>query len=276
MEPIRILMLGDIVGRPGRRACQALVRDWKKKYKLDAVIANGENASGGNGLTVKNAGELLDSGIDLITTGNHIWKQKDYPDLFEKYLNVIRPANYPGDIPGSGWGLIELEDGFEIAVLNLQGQVFMDPIDSPFHAATEFLAIMKGVTPLVIVDFHAEATSERVAMGLFLEGNATAVFGTHTHVPSADSKILQGGTAYRTDVGMVGPIDGVLGVGKEAILHRFLTGLPVRFEVAGGKVICSGSIVTVERQTGKALEIEDFEEYFETSADEKENSDNDE
>jgi len=269
-------MLGDIVGRPGRRALQASVRDWKKEFNLDAVIANGENASGGNGLTVKNAGELIDAGIDLITSGNHIWKQKDYPDLFEKYLNVIRPGNYHGDIPGSGWGLIELEDGFEIAVLNLQGQVFMDPIDSPFHAATEFMAIMKGVTPVVMVDFHAEATSERVAMGLYLEGNATAVCGTHTHVPSADQRLLPGGTAYRTDLGMVGPMDGVLGVGREAILHRFLTGLPTRFEVANGPVICTGSIITADHETGKALDIEYFEQIHERHDDEKENSDNDE
>jgi len=226
-------------------------------------MANGENASGGNGLTVKNAGELLDGGIDLITGGNHIWSQKDFRDLFGKYTNVIRPANYPPGVPGSGWGLVELGRKTKIAVLNLQGQVFMDPIDSPFAAATKFLPIMKGITPVVIVDIHAEATSERNAMGIFLDGSVSAVFGTHTHVASADGRILAGGTAYQTDLGMVGPMDGVLGVDSEAILQRFLTGLPVRFEVAGGPVICSGAVVEVDAESGKALSLERFEETFE-------------
>jgi metallophosphoesterase (TIGR00282 family) len=263
LEPLRILMLGDIVGRPGRTACRERVRAWREKLDLHAVIANGENASGGNGLTVKNAGELLEAGIDLITGGNHIWSQKDYPDLFEKYTNVIRPANYPAGVPGSGWGLIELGRKTKIAVLNLQGQVFMDPIDSPFAAATEFLPIMKGITPVVMVDFHAEATSERNAMGVFLNGSVSAVFGTHTHVASADGRILPGGTAYQTDLGMVGPVDGILGVDPVAILQRFLTCLPVRFEVAGGPVICSGAVVEVDPESGKALSLERFEETYE-------------
>ncbi len=272
MEPLRILMLGDIVGRPGRRACQQRVRAWREELSLHAVIANGENASGGNGLTVKNAAELFDAGIDLITSGNHIWKQKDYRELFGRFLNVIRPANYAGDVPGSGWGLVEPENDLKIGVLNLQGQVFMDPIDSPFRAAMKFLPIMKGITPVLLVDFHAEATSERMAMGYYLDGQVTAVCGTHTHVASADARVLSKGTAYQTDLGMVGPMDGVLGVGKEEILEKFLTGLPVRFKVAKGPVICSGAVITADPESGRALSIDRFEEILDVSSEESEDA----
>lgn len=265
MKRLRILMLGDIIGRPGRRACRDRVHVWRKELELDAVMANGENASGGNGLTVKNAGDLFDAGLDLITSGNHIWQQKDFAELFEKFPRVIRPANYPPEVPGSGWGLIDLGGGTKVAVLNLQGQVFMDPIDSPFKAAERDLAVLKGITPLIIVDFHAEATSERVAMGIFLEGRVSAVLGTHTHVPTADDRILPGGTAYQTDVGMVGPIGGVIGVESEAILQKFTTGLPSRFEVAKGPVICNGTVLTIDSVTGKALEIERFQEMYDPS-----------
>ncbi len=258
-------MLGDIVGRPGRRACRDRVHVWRKELELDVVMANGENASGGNGLTVKNAGDLLDAGLDLITSGNHIWQQKDYIELFGKYPSVIRPANYPAEVPGSGWGLIDLGSGTKVAVLNLQGQVFMDPIDTPFRAAERELCVLKGITPVIIVDFHAEATSERVAMGIFLDGRVSAVLGTHTHVPTADDRILPGGTAYQTDVGMVGPIGGVIGVESEAILQKFTTGLPSRFEVAKGPVICSGTLLTIDSETGKALEIERFQEMYDPS-----------
>jgi metallophosphoesterase (TIGR00282 family) len=262
VRALRILMLGDIVGRPGRQACYARVPVWRREMTLDAVIANGENASGGNGLSVKNAGELLDCGIDLITGGNHIWKQRDYPELFQTYANVLRPANYPDETPGKGWGTIQVADGVRVAVLNIQGRVFMDPIDCPFRAADRLLPEIQNETQLAIVDFHAEATSERVAMGLYLDGRVSAMFGSHTHVPSADTRILPGGTAYQTDLGMVGPRSGVLGVETGAILKRFLTGLPVRFQVAKGPVICHGVVLTLDPATGRALDIERFEELF--------------
>ncbi len=256
-------MLGDIVGRPGRLACKSHVRAWRDELSLDAVIANGENASGGNGLTVNNAGELLESGIDFITSGNHIWKQKDYPDLFDRYSNIIRPANYPDENPGSGWGIIELGDGIKVAVINLLGQVFMDPINSPWDSAGRLVREIQNTTPIIIVDFHAEATSERVAMGIHLDGKVSAVLGTHTHVPSADSRILDGGTAYQTDVGMVGPLNGVLGVDAEAIIKKFITCLPVRFEVASGTVICQGAVLEIDAVSGKALSINRFERLIE-------------
>lgn len=261
MRPVRILMLGDIVGRPGRRACKDMLASWRQKLAVDVVIANGENASGGNGLTVKNAKDLFDSGIDLITSGNHIWKQRDYPELFRSYPLVIRPANYPDELPGTGWAVVEAGDS-KVAVLNLQGQVFMEPIDNPFRTAERLLDGIHEATPIVLLDFHAEATSERVAMGQHLDGRVSAVMGTHTHVPSADAKILPGGTAYRTDLGMVGPIGGVLGVDTQAILRKFTTGLPMRFSVAQGPVVATGNVVVIDPSDGKALGIEDFHEEY--------------
>jgi len=257
-------MLGDIVGRPGRHACRENIRLWRKKYELDAVIANGENASGGNGLTIRNAEELFETGIDFITSGNHIWKQRDYPELLEKYKNVIRPANYPEGTPGSGWGVFETSGGVKIGVLNLIGQVYMDPVDSPWAAVDRYLPEIEAEARVIIVDIHAEATSERTAMGIYLDGKVTAVVGTHTHVASADGRILPGGTAYQTDLGMVGPLNGVLGVDSGAILKKFRTYLPVRFEVAKGPVRCSGVILTVDGESGRAEGIERFEEIVET------------
>lgn len=263
MKPVRILVLGDIVGRPGRMACRDHLKEWRDKLGIDLIIANGENASGGNGLTVKNAGELFEYGIDFITSGNHIWKQKDYPELFEKYPNVIRPANYPSSNPGKGWGIVKTREGNEVAVVNLQGQVFMDPIDSPFTAADKCLVEIGDSIKFIIVDFHAEATSERMAMGLYLDGRVSAVLGTHTHVQSADERILAGGTAYQTDIGMVGPWNSVLGVDKDSILKKFTTGLPVRFEVAEGTVIACGTVVTIN-DSGRADEIQRFREILES------------
>ena len=257
MKPVRILMLGDIVGRPGRTFCIERVRMWRNAHQIDVVIANGENASGGNGLTVRNAGELFESGIDLITGGNHIWKQKDFPPPVQNIsacgptgeLSRRSPRIGLDDIPGAG---------AKIAVLNLQGQVFMEPVDNPFRAADSLLDKIRAETPVIIVDFHAEASSERVAMGLHLDGKVSAVVGTHTHIASADQRILPRGTAYKSDLGMVGPIGGVLGVDSEAILTRFLTGLPARFTVAKGEVEATGAIIVVDAETGRAISIEQF------------------
>ncbi|MFH1676208.1 MAG: TIGR00282 family metallophosphoesterase [bacterium] len=260
MNIFRVLMLGDIVGRPGRHAIRDRLHGWREQYKIDLVHANGENASGGNGLTVKNAGELLEWGLDLITSGNHIWKQKDYQLLFEKYENVLRPANYPENLPGKGFGTVKIGD-VSVGFLNLQGRVFMDPIDCPFVEADRQIAAHSDIG-IILVDFHAEATSERIAMGRYLDGRVAAVMGTHTHVPSADCRILSGGTAYMTDLGMVGPIESVLGVDPDTIIKRFLTGLPERFEVAKGAVICSGAIISIDPALGKPVNIERFEERY--------------
>ena len=260
---MKILFLGDIVGRPGRHACIERIRDIKRELEIDAVIANAENASGGNGLTVKNADELLESGIDFITSGNHIWRQKDFPELFQTFPNVIRPANYPDDVPGRGWGILELEGGDEIGIINLQGRVFMDPIDCPFRAVDRMLPEIAERTKIILVDIHAEATSEKTAMGIYLDGRVSGVMGTHTHVASADERILPGGTAYQTDIGMVGPIDGVLGVESEPVIKRFLTGLPYRFSVAEGPVTMDGTLITIDPETGKAPGIERFKEIHE-------------
>ncbi|HDS29415.1 MAG TPA: TIGR00282 family metallophosphoesterase [Firmicutes bacterium] len=253
---MRVLFLGDIVGRPGRNACIAKVHELRRELELDAVVANGENASGGTGLSVKNAGELLSAGIDLLTGGNHIWKQKDYIELFEKFPNVIRPANYPDNAPGKGWGVVETQSGEPVAVINLQGRVFMEPIDCPFLAADRILPEISKIARIVIVDFHAEATSEKVAMGIYLDGRVSAVFGTHTHIPSADERILPGGTAFQTDIGMVGPMNGILGVDSESVIRKFLTGLPARFSVADGPVEIDGVIVDFDPSDGKAKSIE--------------------
>jgi 2',3'-cyclic-nucleotide 2'-phosphodiesterase len=273
MRPVRILMLGDLVGRPGRNLCRDKVHSWRRDLQLDAILANGENASGGNGLTCRNAGELFEYGIDFLTSGNHIWKQKDYPDLFKNFPKVIRPANYPSDLPGSGWGTFHLHGGATVAVMNLQGQVFMEPIDNPFRAAEALLGTIREEAQIVLVDFHAEATSERVAMGIFLDGKVSAVVGTHSHVPSADGRILSGGTAYQTDLGMVGPYDGVLGVDSEAILHKLTTGLPARFNVASGRVVASGAIITIDPSSGKALALDRFEEIHDTTSEEEKDND---
>jgi metallophosphoesterase (TIGR00282 family) len=264
MKPLRILMLGDIVGRPGRYACRDRIDDWREKFSLDYVIANCENASGGNGLSVKNAGELFSYGIDFMTSGNHIWKQNDYEELFERFSGrIIRPANYPEGVPGSGYGFIDTGGGIKIGMLNLLGQVFMDPIDSPFTAADKYIPKLREFTPVIIVDIHAEATSERVAMGKYLDGKVTAVLGTHTHVATSDTRILPHGTAFQADIGMVGPHNGILGVDPDKILKIFLTGLPSRFDIAKGTVICNGVILSIDSENSMAVGIERFEEILE-------------
>lgn len=264
MSTIRILFLGDIVGRPGREVIIRNIAEWRKSLNVLAVIANGENASGGNGLTTKNAGELIDAGVDVITGGNHIWRQKDYAQMFSTYPSVIRPANYPDETPGEGYTKFSLSGGKVAGVINLQGRVFMDPTDCPFKKADTILDRLSEETNMILVDMHAEATSEKVAMGWYLDGRVSAVVGTHTHVPSADYRILPGGTGYLTDLGMVGPMDGVLGVDREPILKRFTTGLPARFSIAEGPVQVNGAVIEIDPDTGKALDISPFRERHES------------
>lgn len=237
----------------------------RRYHGVDAVIANGENAAGGMGLTAKVAAEMFASGVDVLTGGNHIWQNREAYELLDADPRVLRPANYPSGVPGRGAAVITAAGGARIGVLNLQGRVFMSHIDDPFRAGRELAGVLRAQVPVVIVDIHAEATSEKIALGWYLDGRVSAVIGTHTHVQTSDERILPGGTAYITDVGMTGPRDGIIGMAREGILERFLTQLPVRFEVAPGPVQLNGVIVTVA-EDGRASSIERLQMLTEDAA----------
>lgn len=245
--------MGDVHGRPGRRAVARRVPVLRKQLAVDFVVANAENSAGGVGLTPKTAAELFEAGVDVLTGGNHTWAKREAYELLDSDPRLVRPANYPPGVPGHGSTVIR-KGGLALAVLNLQGRVFMEPLDDPFRVARAEVDRLREVTPFVLVDFHAEATSEKQAMGYYLDGRVTAVVGTHTHVQTADERVLPGGTAYITDVGMTGPRDGVIGVDREAILQRFLTQLPVRFEVASGAVQFNAVLVEADG-AGRATSI---------------------
>lgn len=253
---MRILFIGDIVGRPGRRVLEGLLDKIVKEYEIRFTIANGENAAGGMGLTPAIAEEIFSTGVDVLTSGNHIWAKKEiFPFLSEKE-KILRPANYPAQVPGRGSGVFKMADGRRIGVLNLEGRVFMRALDCPFRIAEQEVEKLRRETPIIVVDFHAEATSEKVALGRFLKGKVSAVFGTHTHVQTCDERILEGGTAYITDVGMTGPTDSVIGVREEAALERFLTQIPWKYEVASGKVELRGVVVEIDPDSGQSKSIE--------------------
>ncbi|HHV17580.1 MAG TPA: TIGR00282 family metallophosphoesterase [Thermoanaerobacterales bacterium] len=256
---MRILMIGDIVGRPGR----AIVRDklsfLRKKHEVDFVIANGENAAGGNGITEKIAQELFISGIDFLTMGNHVWDNKDVFNFIDTENRMIRPANYPTG-PGKGYQIVQLETGLMIGILNISGRTFMLPLDCPFKVADEIIQKIGSKTKVIIVDFHAEATSEKIAMGWYLDGRVSLVAGTHTHVQTADEKVLTNGTAYITDIGMTGPSNSVLGIDKNKVINKFITQIPVRFEVAKGPAEINGILVDINESTGKAVKIQRIRE----------------
>jgi metallophosphoesterase (TIGR00282 family) len=254
---LKICFIGDIVGRPGRTIVIDILSGIRKEHDLDFVIANGENASGGTGLVPHNAETLLDAGIDFFTSGNHIFQNKEYEHLFASFPQVIRPANYPDSVPGKGFYTMEPVRNTPITVINIIGRTFMDPMDCPFKAIDKILDNLPDDSKIIIVDFHAEATSEKIAMGWYLNGRVSAMVGTHTHVQTSDERILSEGTAYITDVGMAGPMDSVIGVERNAILKRFLTGLPVRFTVAvKGPSKLDAVIIDVDEDTGKARSIE--------------------
>jgi metallophosphoesterase (TIGR00282 family) len=252
---IRVLFLGDIVGKPGRETVTQLLPDFRKEKKVDFVIANAENAAGGSGITPAIAQELFASGVDAITSGDHIWKKPEIYPYLDATEKVLRPLNYPEGAPGKGGTVLKVGDKAQIGVINLLGRVFMDPIDCPFIRVKQEVERIRKITNVIFVDMHAEATSEKVALGYFLDGTVSAVLGTHTHVQTADEKILPRGTAYITDCGMTGPYDSVIGRRKENIIERFLTQLPTRFEVASGDEQMHGVLVTVDPGTGKALSI---------------------
>lgn len=246
---MRVLFIGDVIGKPGRRALQALLPSLRRELTPDLVIANGENAAGGNGLTLDTAHEILSAGVDVITSGNHIWDQKEFLPHLDGELPVLRPLNYPPGVPGKGY----LQRG-EVVVVNLQGRTFMAPIDCPFRTADDLLHRLTHAR-IIIVDFHAEATSEKQAMGWYLDGRVSAVLGTHTHVPTADPRILPKGTAFVTDVGMCGPYNSIIGVEVQDILERFLLQTPKRFTVASGPAVLNAVLVDIDDQSGRALSI---------------------
>ncbi len=250
--------MGDVHGSPGRRAVARWVPALRRELEVDFVVANAENSAGGAGLTPETAAELFRSGVDALTGGNHTWAKREAYGLLDSDVRVVRPANYPPGAPGQGSTVLD-RGGRKLAVLNLQGRVFMDPLDDPFRVARAEVERLRRLTPFVLVDFHAEATSEKVAMGYFLDGQVTAVVGTHTHVQTADERVLPGGTAYITDVGMTGPRDGVIGVDRDAILQRFLTQLPVRFEVASGPLQFNAVLVEAD-PSGRATTIRRIQE----------------
>lgn len=259
-ETVNVLFVADVVGRPGRRAIRHLVPELRARYGIDICIANGENAAAGFGLTPKVADELFSLGVDVLTSGNHLWDRKEIiPHLAERPL-ILRPANYPSGAPGHRYAIYPLSDGVKVGVFCIQGRVFLRETDCPFRTAEDLVEDLSKETRVIVVDFHAEATSEKIAMGWFLDGRASAVVGTHTHVQTADERILPGGTAYLTDVGMTGPFESVIGIEREAALGRFLTQVPKRFEVARGDVRLSGVVVKIDRSTGRALEIERVQE----------------
>lgn len=253
---MKVLFIGDIFGEPGRRALARAVPRLVAQRQIDIVIGNGENAAGGFGITPELADELFDLGLAVITTGNHAWDKKEILDYFPREPRLLRPANYPSGAPGSGSVVVESAGGEQLGVLQLMGRAYMPTLDCPFQVAKKELAALKKRTAAVIVDMHAEATSEKMAMGHYLDGEVVAVVGTHTHVQTADDQILPKGTAYMTDIGMTGPLHSVIGVKKELAIEKFLTGMPRRFEVASGPSVFCAVLLELDARLGKALSIE--------------------
>jgi len=251
----RILFIGDIMGRSGRHAARAGLQRLRRQGSYDLIIANGENAAGGYGLTERIAAQLFSLGIDVVTGGNHTFDKKEILPYLEAEPRVLRPANYPPGVPGRGIWTGETAGGLRLAVLNLQGRVFMRGVDDPFRAADELVDTLEDQSDLVIIDLHAEATSEKVAFGWHMDGKVAAVIGTHTHVQTADERVLPGGTAYITDVGMTGPLDSVIGVRKEDALARFKLGIANRFQVAKGHPIFCAVSLDLDESSGRAVDI---------------------
>lgn len=257
---MRILFIGDIVGEPGRRAVKELVPRIGRSQSLDFIIANGENLAGGSGITPGLAKEIFGAGIDVMTSGDHVWKRPELLEYIDSDVRLLRPANYPPNTPGFGHTVIESGSGTKVGVINLLGRVFMQPLECPFRAAREAVAKVKDQARIIIVDMHAEATSEKIALGWYLDGMVSAIVGSHTHVQTADEKILPGGTAFISDAGMTGPFNGVIGRKKEQILQRFLTQRPVKFEMADGDIQLHGVILDIDDKTGRANSIKRVQE----------------
>lgn len=254
---LRCLLIGDIIGKPGRRAVAQLLPELRAEHELDLVVANAENVAAGMGVTPNLAEELLGMGIDVLTSGNHIWDKREIYDYLETDRPLLRPINYPDEAPGRGWLIHHLPDGDQVAVINAMGRVFMNQLDSPFVALDRLLdESAVELPPIRILDFHCEITSEKNAMGWYLDGRVSAVVGTHTHVPTADARVLPKGTAFISDIGMTGPRDSIIGMSVPTVLPRFLRHLPTRFTVAEGPVSFNAVLIEAERSTGRARFIE--------------------
>lgn len=252
-------MVGDVVGQPGRAAARRLLPGLKARHRIDFTIINCENAAAGFGVTPEICDELLDAGADCMTSGNHIWKRREIYSYIDRSGTLLRPANFPAGAPGKGWNVYRAGSQ-QVAVLNLMGRAHMDPLDCPFRAFDSICEQSRAITPLLVVDFHAETTSEKEAMGWHADGRATAVIGTHTHVQTADERVLPRGTGYLTDVGMTGPREGILGVAREAVLERFLTQMPVKFEVASGPATLMAVVIETDPASGRALSLKRIQE----------------
>ncbi|AHB14272.1 TIGR00282 family metallophosphoesterase [Dehalococcoides mccartyi] len=249
---MKILVIGDVIGKPGRDALRDILPGLKQEYKIDFTIINGENTAGGIGITPATAQDLISAGADVITTGNHVWKHRDIATVMEEEsLPVIRPLNYPPGVPGQGYVLKD-----KVLVVNLMGRTFMYDIDCPFRSIDALLSKLNFKPSAIIVDFHAEATSEKMALGFYLDGRVSAVLGTHTHVATCDTRLLPKNTAYVSDIGMVGPIDSIIGDEPDSVIQRFLTGIPGRLSVAQGRVMLNAVVVTVNTKTGLSTGIE--------------------
>jgi hypothetical protein len=258
-------MIGDLIGKPGRHAVEALLPDLRRELDVHLVTANGENVAGGMGLTASLAEAMFKAGIDVITSGNHIWDKREMYETIEHEERILRPQNYGSDgVPGRGWGIFHASDGTEVAVLNFQGRTYMTPIENPFTEFDRLLDQASEPLPAVrVVDFHCELTSEKVAFGIYLDGRVSAVVGTHTHVATADERVMPKGTAYVSDLGMCGPVHSVIGFDPATVIPRFLTGLPTRFEVGTGPVVFNACQIDIDPATGRALSIERIQRLVE-------------
>lgn len=252
---MRILFIGDIVGEPGRKAVKNLLPNLREQHRLDFIIANGENSAGGSGITPKTAEEIFSAGVDVITSGDHLWDQKEVVELLRTERRFLRPLNYPAGTVGQGSVVIQKGLLPPVAVLNLQGRTFMPALENPFQLGREEVERLRMQTRIILVDIHAEATSEKIALARLLDGQVSAVIGTHTHVQTADEQIFPGGTAYLTDAGFTGPHESILGREIEPIIKRFLTNLPQRFEVAKGRVLLQGTVMEIDDSSGRAVNI---------------------
>ena len=254
---MNLLFIGDIVGKPGRRVLAQMLPGLRREFSVDLTIANGENSAGGFGITRETFEEILAAGVDVVTGGNHTWQARDVAALLDGEARLLRPANYPAGAPGRGGGVFRLSGGAgpAVAVLNLEGRIFMEPLESPFRVGLEQVEHLRRETQVIVVDIHAEATSEKAALAWYLDGRVSAVVGTHTHVQTADERVLPGGTAFITDVGMTGPRDSIIGMGREEVLQRFLTALPARFDVAKGPAHLNGVLLEIDGETGRARSV---------------------
>jgi 2',3'-cyclic-nucleotide 2'-phosphodiesterase len=254
--PVKLLFIGDIIGKPGRQAVSRELDRLVDHHRIDLIIANGENVAGGFGLTMETAKELFNLGIHCLTSGNHIWDKKEQVPLIMADSRILRPANYPEGVAGRGSAVLGTPGGVRVAILNLEGRVFMKSLECPFRTADREIARLRQETPIILVDFHAEATSEKASLGWYLDGRVSAVIGTHTHVQTADERILSQGTAFISDAGMTGSFDSVIGIGKDEAIKKFMTQLPVKFEVPKKDIRLNGVVLGIDEVSGKALSIE--------------------